>query len=98
MSKSYRLLRMSRWVFIGLAYYFGVVVIGVLSGLLPLIVGGDPVPVLPVADSPTISARLFGALNLFLSAPISFLALHAAGSLIHLCLDIRDRLEGKATP
>ena len=92
--KPYMLLRMSRWVWIGLAYYFGIVVIGILSGAVPLIMGGDSVPVLPMADSPTIPARLFGALNLFISAPLSFVLLHGIGSLIHAILELRDRMTG----
>ena len=92
--KPYVLLRISRWVWIGLAYYFGVVVIGILSGAVPLIMGGDSVPVLPVADSPMIPARMFGALNLFVSAPISFVILHGIGSLIHVVVEIRERVGG----
>ena len=92
--KPYALLRISRWVWIGLAYYFGIVVIGILSGLVPLIMGGDPVPVLPMADSPTVPARLFGALNLFVSAPLSFVILHGIGSLIHVIVELRDRMGG----
>ena len=92
--KPYRLLRISRWVWIGLAYYFGIVVIGILSGAVPLIMGGDSVPVLPVADSPMIPARMFGALNLFVSAPISFVILHGIGSLIHVVVEIRERMGG----
>ena len=92
--KPYMLLRMSRWVWIGLAYYFGIVVIGILSGAVPLVMGGDPVPVLPMADSPTVPARIFGALNLFISAPLSLVILHGIGSLIHVVLEIRDRVGG----
>lgn len=94
--KPYALLRVSRWVWIGLAYYFGVVVIGILSGLIPLVMGGEALPVLPVADSPMIPARVFGALNLFISAPISFVVLHGIGSLIHAVLEIRQRMGGSA--
>ena len=92
--KPYMLLRISRWVWIGLAYYFGIVVIGVLSGAVPLVMGGDSVPVLPVADSPMIPARVFGALNLFVSAPISFVILHGIGSLIQAVVEIRERMGG----
>ena len=92
--KPYALLRISRWVWIGLAYYFGVVVIGILSGAVPLIMGGESVPVLPVADSPMIPARVFGALNLLVSAPISFVILHGIGSLIHVVVEIRERVGG----
>ena len=92
--KPYLLLRISRWVWIGLAYYFGVLVVGVLSGAVPLIMGGEPVGVLPVADSPTVPARVFGALNLFISAPISFVILHGIGSLMQAVVEIRERLGG----
>ena len=96
--KPYMLLRMSRWVWIGLAYYFGIVVIGILSGAVPLVMGGDPVPVLPMADSPTVPARIFGALNLFISAPLSFIVLHGIGSLIRAIVEIRDRMGASGSP
>jgi hypothetical protein len=96
MAKSYRILRIARWVFMGFAYYLGVLVLGVLSGVVPLLVGGEPVPVLPIPDSPTIPARAAGAVNLFLSAPISFFILHGLGSLIHAVLEIRDHLTGRS--
>ena len=95
MAKTYRLLRISRWAWIGLAYYFGIVLVGVFGGLVPLIMGGEPVT-LPVPDSPPISARFFGAVNLFLNAPLFFIILHGIVSLMQAVVEIRDRLDKSA--
>ncbi len=92
MATSYRLLRISRWAWIGFAYYFGIVVVGILSGIVPLVMGGEPVT-LPMPDGPAIPARLFGAINLFLNAPLSFIILHGIGSLMQAVVEMRDRLD-----
>ena len=90
MKKPYGILRLTRWVFLVLAYGFGIVLQGIVAGLVVLVIGGDPIEILPGAPLP---ARAIGALNLFISAPISFLVFHGIASAIHLLLDIRERLE-----
>ncbi len=90
MGKSYQIVRVARWVLLVLAYLFGIGLQGVLAGVVPLVMGGEPVPLVTGISVP---ARVLGAVNLFLSAPVTFIMFHAFASLIQLLLDIRDRME-----
>lgn len=89
MKQPYALLRIARWVFLILAYLFGGLNL-IFAGLIPLIMGGDPIPVL--ADGTAIPARLFGLLSLLISAPLAFLFFYVPSGLIRLGLEIAERL------
>lgn len=88
--KSYRILKIAYWMFLVFAYGFGIVVQGVFAGLIPLIMGGDPVTLINGVGLP---ARAVGAISLFVSAPIAFIMFHAFASGIKLLLDIHARLD-----
>ena len=90
MTKSYRIVRIAHWLFLVFAYVFGIVVQGILAGLVPLVTGGEPIP---LVAGVTIPARVLGAINIFISAPVTFLIFHAFASLIRLALEIRERVE-----
>ena len=97
MKKPYLILRLAHWIFVVLAYLFGVVLFGIVAGLIPLLIGGEPVPLVPfVPDSPEVPARVEGAINLLIRAPLIFILLHAAASTIRLLLDIRARVEHRS--
>lgn len=83
MAKPYQLLRVSRLVLLGLAYLSGVSNL-VFAGLLPLVMGGDPVPLF--LDGPAISMRVLGLLNIFITAPLLFVMFYVPSGLIHLLL------------
>jgi hypothetical protein len=85
MLEPYKFLKLSVTVFKVLAWIaFG---FQVLTGLILLIGGGEPVPI-GVVDVP---ARLVGVLT-FIAAAMYFFSLWLMGSLIRVVLDIRDRL------
>ena len=87
MRKSYPMLRAARWVLLVLAYFFGGLNL-IFTGLLPLLIGGEPIPIL--ADGTTMPARLFGLLSIVISAPISFLLFYVPSGVIHLLLKLSD--------
>ena len=88
MNKSYRILKIAQWMFLIFAYLFGIVLQGIMAGLVVLVTGGEPVELITGVSLP---ARVVGALNLFVSAPITFIVFHAFASLIHLLLDLHAR-------
>ena len=87
-NKSYRLLRIARWVLLVLAYLFGGLNL-LFAGFMPLFLGGEPVPIL--ADGTTIPARLFGLLSVVISAPLAFLFFYVPSGVLHLLLDMADQ-------
>ena len=92
MKKSYCILRGARWVLLILAYLFGGLNL-IFAGLVPLMMGGDPIPVL--ADGTAIPARVFGLLSVLISAPLAFLFFYVPSGFIRLGLDIVERLPPK---
>ena len=87
MPQPYKFLRVSATVFKVLAW----VALGfqVVTGLILVIVGGEPVFIGGVE----LPARLVGVLN-FVAAGMYFFSLWLMSSLIRLLLDIRQRLPG----
>ena len=88
MTKSYRVLRIARWAFLVMAYLVAATNL-VVTGLIPLLTGGDPIPVL--VDGPAIPARLFGLMNIVISAPLGFLFFYTPSGIIQLLLETHDR-------
>ena len=82
--QSYKFLRVSVKVFKILAWV--AVVFQVITGLVLVIGGGDPVPL----GGLEIPARVVGVLN-FAAAGMYFFSMWLMSSLIQLVLDIRDR-------
>ena len=93
MAKSYQLLRVSRIVLLVLAYVSGVSNL-IFAGLLPLIMGGEPVPLF--LDGPAISVRVLGILNLLITAPLLFVIFYVPSGMIHLLLELRDKAGGSS--
>ncbi len=87
--KPYLVLRVSRWALLAMAYLFGGLNL-IFAGLVPLVMGGDPIPVL--ADGTAIPARLFGLLSVLISAPLAFLFFYVPSGLIRLGLELAERL------
>ena len=81
---SYKFLRVSVKVFKVLAWV--AVIFQVVTGLVLIIGGGDPVPL----GGLEIPARLVGVLN-FVAAAMYFFSMWLMSSLIQLLLDVRDR-------
>ena len=92
MTKPYRVLRIAHWALLVLAYGFSALNL-VLAGVIPLVFGGEPIPIL--ADGTAIPARLFGLLSILISAPLSFLLFYVPSGVIRLLLDLSD---AKARP
>lgn len=82
--QSYKFLRVSVKVFKILAWV--AVVFQVITGLVLVIGGGEPVPL----GGLEIPARVVGVLN-FVAAGMYFFSMWLMSSLIQLVLDIRDR-------
>ena len=93
MKKPYGILRVARWVLLGLACLFGGLNL-IFAGLVPLVMGGDPIPVL--ADGTAIPARLFGFLSIVISAPLAFLFFYVPSGLIRLALELVDRVPARS--
>lgn len=89
MQKPYRVLRIARWVLLGLAYVSGVASLTV-AGFGALIIGGEPVTIF--VDGPTIPARLLGLWNILVGAPLTFLFFYVPSAVIRLLLELRERL------
>jgi len=87
MAQPYKFLQVSVKVFRVLAWL--ALALQVITGLILLITGGEPV-VIGGLDLP---ARLVGVLNL-VAAALYFFSFWFMGSLIQLLLDIRSRLPG----
>ena len=92
--RPYVTLRIARLVLLGLAYLFGGLNL-IFAGLVPLVIGGDPIPVL--ADGTAIPARLFGLLSILISAPMAFMFFYVPRGLIHLGLNLVDRLPPRSS-
>ena len=86
MTEPYKFLRVSATVFKVLAWV--TLVFQVITGLILVIVGGDPV----VIGGIELPARVVGVLN-FVAAGLYFFSLWLMSSIIRLLLDIRARLE-----
>lgn len=85
MAQPYRFLRVSVVVFKVLAAL--VVIVQVVTGLILLIGGGEPVAI----GGLELPARIVGVLN-FVAAGLYFFSFWLMSSLIRLLLDIRERL------
>ena len=85
MAESYKFLRVSVTVFKVLAWV--TVAVQLVTGLILIINGGDPV----LIGGVEIPARLVGVLN-FVAAGVYFFSLWLMSSLLRLLLDVRDRL------
>lgn len=94
MTKPYQLLRVARIVLLVLAYVSGVSNL-IFAGFLPLVMGGEPVPLF--LDGPAIPVRGLGLLNIFITAPLLFVMFYVPSAVIHLLLDIRSQLPGGAS-
>ena len=79
---------MTRIVLLVLAYLSGVSNL-LFAGFLPLIAGGDPVPLF--LDGPAISVRILGLLNILITAPLLFVIFYVPSGIIHLLLAQHDR-------
>ena len=88
MAKPYQLLRITRVVLLVLAYVSGVSNV-VFAGLLPLVMGGDPVSLF--VDGPALSVRLLGFLNIIITAPLLFVMFYVPSGIIHLLLAHHDQ-------
>ena len=86
MVKSYRFLRASVVVFRVLAWV--AVVVQVITGLILVVTGGEPV----VIGGIDVPARVVGILN-FVAAGLYFFSFQFIRHLIRLWLDIREALE-----
>ena len=91
MRQPYRVLRVARWILLGLAYLSSVS--NVIGGFVLLVTGGAPVTIL--VDGPAISARVMGLLSIVISAPLSFLFFYIPSAVLHLLLELRDRLPAR---
>ena len=87
MAQPYKFLRVSVTVFKVLAWV--TVAVQVVTGLILIVTGGEPVLIAGVE----IPARLVGVLN-FVAAGMYFFSLWLMSNLLRLLLDIRDRLPG----
>ena len=87
MAKPYQLLRVSRIILLVLAYASGVSNV-VFAGFLPLVMGGDPVPLF--LDGPAISVRVLALLNILITAPLLFVVFYVPSGMIHILLELRD--------
>ena len=85
MAQPYQFLRVSSKVFKVLA--FVAVVVQVITGLILLIGGGDPIAI----GGLELPARIVGVLN-FVAAGLYFFSFWLMSNLIQLLLDIRERL------
>ena len=92
MAAPYRVLRVARWVFLVLAYLLAGINLTV-GGLWPLIVGGEPVQLL--VDGPELPARVYGLLNIVVSAPLAFLFFYLPSGIIRVLLEVRERLSSR---
>ena len=88
MTKPYQLLRVTRIVLLVLAYVSGVSNV-VFAGFLPLVLGGEPVPLF--LDGPAISVRVLGLLNILITAPLLFVVFYVPSGMIRVLLELRDR-------
>ena len=87
MTQPYKFLQVSITVFKVLAWV--TVAVQVVTGLMLIISGGDPV----LIGGAEIPARLVGVLN-FVAAGVYFFSLWLMSSLLRLLVDIRERLPG----
>lgn len=85
--QSYKFLRTSIKVFKALAWVS--LALQVVTGVILLVVGGEPVFVGGIS----VPARMVGLLN-FIVAIVYFFSLWLMANLVQLWLDIRDRLPG----
>jgi hypothetical protein len=92
MAKPYRLLRIIRVVLLVLAYLAGISNL-IFAGLVPLIMGGEPVPLF--VDAPPIPVRALALLNIFITAPLSFMLFYVPSGVIHLLLSLREGAPAK---
>ena len=90
MAKPYQLLRVTRVVLLVLAYVSGISNM-VLAGFVPLVMGGDPVPLF--LEGPAVPVRILGILNILITAPLLFVMFYAPSGIIHLLLahGVRDQ-------
>ena len=90
MAKPYQLLRVTRVVLLVLAYVSGISNM-VLAGFVPLVMGGDPVPLF--LEGPAVPVRILGLLNLLITAPLLFMMFYVPSGIIHLLLahGVRDQ-------
>ena len=90
MAKPYQLLRVTRVVLLVLAYVSGISNM-VLAGFVPLVMGGDPVPLF--LEGPAVPVRVLGLLNLLITAPLLFMMFYVPSGIIHLLLahGVRDQ-------
>jgi len=95
MKQPYQLLRITRVVLLVLAYVAGVSNL-LFAGLLPLIMGGEPVALF--IDGPAISVRVLGVLNMIITAPLLFIMFYVPSGIIHLLLELRGKLGGSSAP
>ena len=95
MAKPYQLLRVTRIVLLVLAYVSGVANL-IFAGFLPLVMGGEPVPLF--LDGPVISVRVLGILNILITAPLLFVVFYVPSGIIHLLLELRGKLGGSSAP
>ena len=90
MAKPYQLLRVTRVVLLVLAYVSGISNM-VLAGFVPLVMGGDPVPLF--LEGPAVPVRVLGILNILITAPLLFMMFYVPSGIIHLLLahGVRDQ-------
>jgi hypothetical protein len=88
MAKPYQLLRVTRVVLLVLAYVSGLSNL-IFAGLLPLVTGGEPVPLF--LDGPMIPVRVLGLLNILITAPLLFVIFYVPSGMIQLLLELRDQ-------
>src|SRR3989338_9050445 len=88
MAKPYQLLRVTRVVLLVLAYVSGISNM-VLAGFVPLVMGGDPVPLF--LEGPAVPVRVLGLLNLLITAPLLFMMFYVPSGIIHLLLALREQ-------
>ena len=90
MAKPYQLLRVTRVVLLVLAYVSGISNM-VLAGFVPLVMGGDPVPLF--LEGPAVPVRVLGILNILITAPLLFMMFYVPSGIIHLLLEhgVRDQ-------
>jgi len=88
MQKPYRVLRVARWVLLGLAYVSGTISF-IFAGFGALIVGGEPVTVF--VNGPAVPARLLGLWNILVGAPLTFLFFYVPSAVIRLLLELREQ-------
>ena len=95
MAKPYQLLRVTRVVLLVLAYVSGISNM-VLAGLVPLVMGGDPVPLF--LEGPAVPVRVLGILNILITAPLLFVMFYVPSGIIHLLLELPGKPEGSSAP